>query len=118
MVAHGQPYGISPAPEIFQARIHAALSGLNGVHCIADDILISGSGETIADAERNHDRNLIALLQRCQHKGLKLNRSKLSLNHESTIYMGHELNSSGLRSDKRNIEATLKLPIPEDKTAL
>jgi len=79
-----------PSPEIVQARIHAALSGLSCVHCIADDILISGSGETIADAERDHDRNLIALLQRCQHKGLKLNRSKLRLNRESTIYMEHK----------------------------
>jgi hypothetical protein len=112
------PYGISPAPEIFQARMHAALSGLNGVHCIADDILISGSGETIADAERDHDKNLIALLQRCRNKGLKLNRSKLRLNRESTIYMGHELTSSGLRADKRKVDAILNLPIPEDKKAL
>jgi hypothetical protein len=35
------PYGISAASEIFQARMHAALSGLTGFHCIADDILDS-----------------------------------------------------------------------------
>ena len=76
--------------------MHAALSGLNDVHCIADDILISRSGETISDAERDHDKSLMALLQRCQNKGLKRNRSKLRVNRESTIYMGHELTSSGL----------------------
>jgi len=103
------PYGISPAPEIFQARIHAALSGLTGVHCIADDILISGSGETVADAERDHDSNVIALLKRCREKGIKLNRAKLRLNRESTIYMGHELTSSGLRADKRKVEAILNI---------
>jgi hypothetical protein len=112
------PYGVSPAPEIFQARMHAALSGLNGVHCIADDILICGSGESIADAEQDHDNNLIALLHRCQEKGIKLNRSKLRLNRESTIYMGHELTSSGLRADKRKVEAIVNMPIPEDKKAL
>jgi len=109
-------YGIGPAREIVQAWIHAALSGLNGVHCIADDILISGYDETIA--ERDYDRNLIALLQQCQHKGLKLNRSQLRLNRESMIYMRHELTSSGLRAEKRKVEAILNLPIPEDKKGL
>ena len=33
------PYGVSSAPEEFQRRIHEALDGLRGVHCIADDIL-------------------------------------------------------------------------------
>lgn len=112
------PYGVSPAPEIFQARIHAALAGLSGVHVIADDILISGSGDSKAAAERDHDKNLLALLDRCREKGLKLNREKLRLNRESTIYMGHELTSSGLRPDPRKIEAIVKLPIPEDKKAL
>ena len=82
------PYGISPASEIFQTRMHAALSGLDGVQCIADDILICGSGETIADAEQDHDNNFIALMRRCQEKGIKLNRSKLRLNRESTILYG------------------------------
>jgi len=33
-------FGISPAPEIFQAKMHKVLEGLNGVACIADDFLI------------------------------------------------------------------------------
>ena len=69
-------------------------------------------------AERDHDKNLLALLDRCREKGLKLNRSKLRLNRESTIYMGHELTSSGMRPDPRKVEAILRLPIPEDKKAL
>ena len=71
--------------------MHAALSGLNGVHCIglADDILVAGSGDTVADAERDHDRNLLALLDRCRQKGIKLDRSKLCLRRESTRYMDH-----------------------------
>ena len=111
-------YGISPAPEIFQARMHAALSGLNGVHCIADDILVAGSGDTVTDAERDHDRNLLALLERCRQKGIKLNRSKLCLHRESTRYMGHLLTSSGLRPDPRKTAAIRDMPIPEDKKAL
>ena len=33
------PFGISPAPEIFQSRLEAALSGLGGVKAIVDYLL-------------------------------------------------------------------------------
>ena len=45
----------SPAPELFQARLNNALAGLKGVACIADDILIAGSGDTKADATADHN---------------------------------------------------------------
>jgi transposase InsO family protein len=112
------PYGISPAPEIFQQRFHSAISGLNGIHCIADDILIAGSGDTIEAAEMDHDKNLRALLDRCREKNIKLNREKIQLHRESISYMGHVLTSSGMRPDPQKIEAIIQMPIPNDKKAL
>lgn len=41
------PFGISPAPEIFQCRLDQALEGLKGVFVIADDILVTGEGPTM-----------------------------------------------------------------------
>ena len=38
------PYGVSPAPEIFQRKMLESLSGLNGIACIADDAF----GRTLA----------------------------------------------------------------------
>ena len=38
------PFGVKVAPEIFADRIHAALSGLNNIAIIVDDILVAGSG--------------------------------------------------------------------------
>ena len=55
----------------------AALAGLKDIHYIGDYILITGSGDSLEEAQRDHDRNLLALLQRCRQKGLKLNRKKL-----------------------------------------
>ena len=95
------PYGMNVAPEVYQSRVHAALSGLNGVYCIADDFLVTGSGDTVEIAQQDHDKNLIALLERCRLKGIKLNKDKLRLDRESTVYMGHELTSAGLRPDPR-----------------
>ncbi|XP_062507651.1 uncharacterized protein K02A2.6-like [Corticium candelabrum] len=44
------PFGISPAPEVFQRRLDEALDGMPGVHTIADDILITGVGNYYSDA--------------------------------------------------------------------
>ena len=91
------PFGNSPSPKIFQAKMHETLNGLKGVACIADDILIFGCGETKDEADTDHDRNIIVLLNRCQEKGLHLNKEKLQLRHKSTIFRGRELTSEGLR---------------------
>jgi len=37
--------------------MHAALTGLNGIACIADDVLITGSGATLAEATLDYNRN-------------------------------------------------------------
>lgn len=111
-------FGLKVAPEIFAARIHAALSGLKGVHCIADDLLVTGAGNDVASAQRDHDANLIALLDRCRSKGIKLNKSKFCLNEKSTTFMGYELTTSGLRPDPRKVQAITDMPIPEDRAAL
>ena len=109
------PFGISPAPEIFQRLMHEALEGLDGIACIADDILIYGSGDTVAEATRDHDRNLIALLRRCREKGIRLNKDKLKLHRPEVTYMGHQLTETGIRSDPRKVDALVKMPPPVDK---
>jgi len=110
--------GLSVSPEIFAARIQAALSGLRGVYCIADDVLVTGSGDDMSSATRDHDENLIALLDRCRQKGVKLNKDKLKLNRQSVTYMGHVLTPDGLKPDKRKLDAILSMPCPENKAAL
>ena len=109
------PYGLKICPEVFQARMHDALSGLKGVHCIADDVLITGSGDTVAEATVDHNRNLRAFFDRCREKGLKLNRDKLQLNRDTLTFCGHELTRTGIRPDKRKVEAITNMPPPKDK---
>lgn len=59
---HRMPFGITPAPELFQMKLYQNLEGLGGVFKIADDILIAGQGDTAVEADQDHDRNLKALL--------------------------------------------------------
>ena len=112
------PFGISPSPELFQARIHSALVGLKGISCIADDILIAGSGDDEAAAMADHNRNLRALLQRCREKGIKLNKQKLKLNRDITIFCGHELTRNGVKADRRKVEAITRMTPPTDRAGV
>lgn len=59
------PFGISPAPECFQRKLDQNLKGLEGIYKVADNILITGRGASKEEAVRNHDANLVKLLERC-----------------------------------------------------
>ena len=113
------PFGISPAPEEFQRRLDQALAGLNGCKAIADDILVFGCGANDEEAVRDHDKKeLIALLQRCQDKGVKLNREKLQLRLKEVAYMGHVLSADGLQPDPEKVKAIREMPTPTDKQSI
>ena len=51
------PFGISSAPKEYQRRQHEVIEGLNGVECIADDLLVYGSGDNYEEAVKDHDEN-------------------------------------------------------------
>ena len=57
------PFGISSAPEEFQRRQREVIEGLEGVTNVANDILIYGCGDTQEEADKDHDKNLIDLLE-------------------------------------------------------
>ena len=49
------PFGIAPAPELFQNRLEVALSGLVGVKAIVDVLLVFGEGKTVEKAIEQHN---------------------------------------------------------------
>ena len=57
------PFGIFPAPEIFQAKLDEAIHGLTGVARIVDDLLVWGEGDSTEEADADHNRNITALIK-------------------------------------------------------
>ena len=49
------PFGLKVSSEIFQRKLNEALSGLSGVICIADDLLLMGCGNTRDEAAADHE---------------------------------------------------------------
>ncbi len=112
------PFGICSAPEEFQRRQREVLEGLNGTINIADNILVFGCGDTQAEADADHDRNLLALMDRCRQRNLKLNPDKFKLKLRSVKFMGHEVSKNDLMPDNSKIDAITDMPVPEDKKAV
>ena len=65
------PFRISSAPEHFQCWMNKVLSGLPGVLCLIDDILVYGSNT------QEHNERLEAVLNRIQSAGITLNHVNL-----------------------------------------
>ncbi len=112
------PFGISSAPEEFQQRLLSALEGLDGIICIADDILVYGEGNTKEQAQIDHDRRLIALMERCLLKNIKLNPDKLRFKLPEVKFMGHIITDAGMKPDPDKVDAITKMPTPENRADL
>ena len=112
------PFGLCVASEIFQKRLHQALENLEGIFSIADDIIIYGAGDTVEEANVDHDRKFETLLQRCRAKGIKLNQEKLKFKQAEIPYLGHLVTKDGLKPDPGKVEAVKKMPKPDDATAV
>lgn len=64
------PFGITTAPSLWQKAMAQVLSGLSGVVCYIDDILVTGC------TREEHVSNLCVVLQRIREYGLRLKKSK------------------------------------------
>lgn len=100
------PFGLSSAPEIFQKCMDVVFSGLSGVLCYLDDILVFGS------TQQEHNYNLSAVLKRCSEVNLKLNRAKCQFNQREIKFLGHIISANGVAPDSDKTETLKNYPRP------
>ena len=108
------PFGVSLGPEEYQRRQHEVLEGLKGVVNKADDILVFGSGETVEEAEKDHDKNLWNLMLRCREVNLKLNPKKFQFKVDQVTWMGHLINGNGISPHPDRVQAIINMNPPRD----
>ena len=106
------PFGLKVLSEIFQKRLCMALEGLEGVQCVADDVIVYGRDHD------DHNCNLRNLLSRCEEHGVRLNPDKCQFNVPEIKFLGHVVSASGLKADPTKIEAIVKMEAPTDVAAV
>ena len=106
------PFGLKVSSEIFQRKRNEALSGLNRVICVEDDLLVMGSGNTREEADSDHEQNLFDLQKRCTERNIRLNNEKSILKQTQVKFMGHLITNEGVQADKSKVESILSMPAP------
>ena len=96
------PFGTSVSSELFQKRLSAVLEYLERVIGVSDD----------ESATEDHNKNLIALLNRCRSVGMKLNRDKAKIRKSKVTFLGHKVTSEGLKIDPEKVDAILQMQMP------
>ena len=106
------PFGISGAPEHFQKQMTTILSGLEGILCLIDDILVFGKDK------QEHDLRLKAALERIQAAGVTLNKSKCEFGKGQLKFLGHIIDQDGIRADPEKTSAIQEMQPPSNVSEL
>lgn len=105
-------FGLSSAPAIFQRAIECVFSGLEGVVCFLDDVLITGINQS------QHKQRLRAVLRRLQEAGLTVQGNKCEFFKDDIGYLGHIINKDGIRKSPDKVTAVLNASKPSNVTQL
>lgn len=103
-------FGAKTACAIFQNTMTKVLQGAPGCICFHDDILVTGR------TREEHLKNLNIVFQRLLAAGFKLNLEKCEFFKQKVRYLGHIIDSNGLRKDDDKVKAIVDAPQPSNVT--
>ncbi|CAH8442528.1 unnamed protein product [Schistosoma rodhaini] len=106
------PFGVKPAPAIFQQIMDTMLSNLEGVAVYLDDIIV------VASSAHELMSRLDVVLNRISQAGFQLQKEKCQFMLDSVKYLGYIFDKDGRRPDPDNINANKNMPTPTDVTTL
>lgn len=106
------PFGITSAPEHFQARMTEMLEGCKNVVCHMDDVLVWGRDE------KEHNECLEAVLRRIRASGMTLNKEKCIFQAQKIKFLGHYVEEGKVQADPGKTNAIRGLSAPNSKKEL
>ena len=106
------PFGLKVSADVFQERLNAVLKEVKGITGCIDDILTRGVDS------RDHDVNLLQLLETARMNGIKFNPKKLQFKTTKCDFFGQTLTPEGMKVDDKKVEAIKQMKAPKDKKAL
>ena len=106
------PFGISSAPELYQWRMSQILSGLDGIVCHSDNVLMYGS------TQEEHHTHLHVALSHLQTAGVTLNADKCLFSQTSIKFLGHLIDKHGVHPDPERVAAVHRVITPKEISQL
>ena len=88
------------------------LQGIPGVCVYIDDIFVTGS------TEDEHLDHLTEVLNRLQHAGMRLKKTKCAFLLPQVDYLGHTISAEGLRTSDAKVSGIVNAPAPKNVTEL
>lgn len=103
------PMGLKTSPSSFSRAMTIALAGLNYESCFIylDDIIVFGK------SLKEHNTNLVKVLQRLRQVNLKLNPQKCEFLRKEMLYLGHVISAAGISPDPEKVECVRQYPRPK-----
>ncbi len=101
------PFGTVDAYEIFHRYCSEQFEGLSEV--VVDDLMI------FVATEEEHDKKVVAVLNKARMIGRRLNPGKVQLKQTSVKFLGHTISWKGVDPDPEKIKAIVEMPAPTNR---
>jgi len=111
------PFGLNVSRKLFQRRLNEALSDLEGILTIADDIIIVSCGVDETTAQKDNHEKLAKPYKRCEERHIVLNKEKKDMGPEITFH-GHRITLQGIKPDDAKLQAFLEMNALTDVTEI
>lgn len=99
-------YGIASAPGILKREMNKIFSGLSGVRCFYDGIVVTGKGVY------EIYMRLYGILKKLYNAGLTVKKEKCKLLTNSITFLGYQVDKKGLHVPDKRVEAIANVQIP------
>lgn len=102
------PFGVASSPALWQQTMDKIFTGLPGVFCFIDDILVAGKDVN------EHLSRLKAVFQRFKDHGLKVREDKCQFHVPSVEYLGFVIDGQGIHKTRDKVKAIQDAKTPEN----
>ena len=106
------PFGLQNAAQTFQRFIDQVLRGLHFSYAYFDDVLVASS------STEENIQHLRIVLERFKQYGVIIKPSKCVLGVNSLEFLGHRVNSEGIKPLEEKVKAVLDFPLPPTRKKL
>ena len=105
-------FGLKVSADVCQKRLNAVLKEKKGIMGCIDDILTRGVDS------KDHDVNLLQLLETARMNGIKFDSKKLQFKTTKCNLFGQTIKPEDMKVDHKKVEAIKQMKETKDKKAL